>query len=140
VWTIACGLSSSGFTSAVPVPHDQPTLEAGSVILYNPKTMHAGGANLSPIQNKVVLDVMFKALPTTVTGDDTPTRFAAMGRGGDSLESYRDAWGAIWSGWKQRRQQAAKAQAQAQAKADDDTSPNGANAAGPNKVGRTDEL
>jgi ectoine hydroxylase-related dioxygenase (phytanoyl-CoA dioxygenase family) len=79
-----------------------PVLEAGSIILYNPKTMHCGGANLSPSEHKVVLDVMFKSGGReTDSGDDTPQRFLDQtSRKGEAVTSYVDAWEEVWRQWK----------------------------------------
>ena len=83
----------------VPAVHDivPPTLPAGSVILYNPKTMHCGGSNTEP-QNKVVLDIMFKAGGmSTESGDDTPERFGReTTRHGEDVLSYSRAWTTVW--------------------------------------------
>ena len=84
-----------------------PRLEAGSVIIYNPKTMHAGGANTVPAHpgheapHKIVLDIMFKAGRDTDSGDDTPQRFCEhTGRRGEDCLVYAKAWGAVWDEWK----------------------------------------
>lgn len=74
-----------------------PALEAGSVVLYNPKTMHCGGAN-SEERSKVVLDVLFKAGgANTITGDDTIERFTSLSRGGEDVLTYSHAWDAEWT-------------------------------------------
>ena len=83
-----------------------PRLEAGSVIMYNPKTMHAGGANSLPPHpgrnsHKVVLDIMFKAGYGTDSGDDTPARFCKhTSRRGEDCLVYTKAWGEVWDKWK----------------------------------------
>lgn len=92
------------FEGAVPRSHriTPATLRAGSVILYNPTTSHAGGANRLTL-DKVVLDVSFKANQAYESGDDTKQRFEEGVRkyrsgeaGGESVESYREAWLDAW--------------------------------------------
>ena len=92
------------FEGAVPRSHriTPATLRAGSVILYNPTTSHAGGANRLSL-DKAVLDVSFKADQAYESGDDTEQRFEAGVRkyrsgeaGGESVESYREAWLGAW--------------------------------------------
>ena len=74
-----------------------PALEAGSVVLYNPKTMHSGGANTEE-RSKVVLDVLFKAGGAdTITGDDTIERFTPLSRGGEDVLTYSRAWDTEWT-------------------------------------------
>ena len=59
--------------------------------------MHCGGGNTEN-QNKVVLDIMFKAGgATTDSGDDTPERFEAeTTRKGEDVLVYSKAWTGIW--------------------------------------------
>lgn len=93
---------------AMPLEHSivPPRLPAGSVIIYNPKTMHAGGANTLPPRpghnpHKIVLDIMFKAGHGTDSGDDTPGRFCGhTSRRGEDCLVYAKAWGDVFDAWK----------------------------------------
>jgi hypothetical protein len=74
------------------VPGGSHGLPAGSVIVYNPITMHCGGANTDASTPKLVLDVMFKEDAATDTEDDTLHRFSTLSRHGDDQHAWDAAW------------------------------------------------
>ena len=72
------------------------------VIVYNPTSMHAGGANVSP-RNKLALDLLFTAGHDLFSGDDTIERFGVeIDRRGEHVRSYSDAWKEVWAAWMER--------------------------------------
>ena len=69
-------------------------------MLYNPVTMHCGGAHTAPAARpgearspKLVLDIMFKADEQLPSLDDTPEhRFAPLPRRGEPLSVWAEGW------------------------------------------------
>ncbi|CAE8620114.1 unnamed protein product [Polarella glacialis] len=79
-----------------------PALKAGSVIMYMPFAMHAGGENAVD-KPKFVLDIMAKA-GSSVTGDGTTSCFQSEIPAFSSafLAQHRAAWARSWTRARRR--------------------------------------